>query len=123
MGAYVTPYVQFVSNPMGDFSKVYDSLLVNANGSLASGEVRVERQSGTQIAATQAFTTQRGEGNWKVKILRDQNGPVDGAGAYKDRLRGPYALTKLTWNSGVSYTTPVTVSSVLTKYTPSFNLF
>lgn len=123
MGTYVTPYVQFVSNPMGDFSKVYDSLLVNANGTLASGEVRVERQSGTQIAATQAFSTQRGEGNWKVKILRDQNGPVDGAGAYKDRLRGPYALVKLTWNAGAPYTTPVTVSSVLTKYTPSFNIF
>lgn len=123
MGAYVTPYVQFVANPIGDYAKVYDALLVNSNGSLASGEVRAERQSGTQVAATSAFSTQRGEGNWKVKILRDQNGPVDGAGAYKDRLRGPYALVKLTWNSGAPYTTPVTVSSVLTKYTPSFNIF
>lgn len=123
MGAYVVPRVSFVANPIGDYSKVYDALLVNSTNAFASGEVTVIRESGTQVADTQPFSGQRGEGNWKVKILRDKNGPVDSSGDFINRLRGPYAIHKLTWNSGASYTTPNTLNSVLTKFTPSRNLF
>lgn len=122
-GTYVEPYVKFIANPDGDFAKVYDSLLVNASGQLDSAVVRTFTHSGTQIADTTAFTTQRGEGNWKVKIMRDKNGPTDVNGDYTNRIRGPFAEIELIWPSGISYTTPITVTSALTKYVPSSNLF
>lgn len=122
-GGYVTPSVKFISNPESDTSKVWDSLLVNSTNPLDTAFVSTVTASGTQIAPTQAFSTQRGEGNWKLKILRDTSGLQNGAGEYINRIRGPYAIVDLNWNSGASFTAPNTLTSVITKYRPSFNLF
>jgi len=113
-GAYSGPSVTFVVNSEADLTKVFDAILVNSNGALQGIDVVVEKQSGTQTTTADTMVTQRGEGNWKLKILRD------GVGA---RLRGVYALVTLRWNAGGAYPGRIYVSTVLTKYRPSHNRF
>lgn len=127
MGQQAQPLVKFIVNPEGDFSKVYNSILINglapANGGFEPLVVKTFSPGVIQEAPTQPPTSQRGEGNWKVKILRDINGPTDGNGDFIKRVRGPHAEVTLLWKVGDSIVSPTSAISVLTKYTPSQNIF
>lgn len=125
MGTLLTPSVTFVANPDGDYTKVYDSLLINTNDSLDSVELEtgVTPTGFTQYTHTTALSTKRGEGNYKVKVMRDENGPIDANGDFKNRLRWPYVKITVNWAEGATSVNGINLTSVLTKYTPSFNIF
>jgi len=127
MGTYSQPNVKFIVNPIPDVAKVYDALLVNSNAPLSTltAAVQTDRNGVAALAGTTPFDTTRGEGNYKVKILRNTNGSQDAELAYIERLRGQYAIVELLWgyNTTATRTTPVNISSVLTKFRPSANMF
>lgn len=127
MGTYVEPDVTFVVNPIVDIAKVYDALLINTSapsGSM-SADVLVPYLGGTRTTSIDAFSTVRGEGNYKVKIGRDTTGGTDVNGDYIRRMRGPYAEIKMKWgyDTVTTRSVPVYLSSVLTKFRPSANSF
>lgn len=116
MGTTYTPYVTFAVNPNSDFGKTFDSVLINSTDRLLTLNVSVNRESalGTQISQpinllNGTLSGTRGEGNYRVKTLRDQNNA---------RLRGLYATATVSWS-----TTPVALTSVLTQWRPSFKQF
>jgi hypothetical protein len=71
------------------------------------------------VAPLTTFLPQRGEGNWKTKIMRNTNGPVDANSIYIQRIRGSSATLELDWNT----ISPINLTSILTKYRQSQNIF
>lgn len=118
MGTYATPMVTFSVNPNSDFGKTFDDILINSTDVLGSLTTTVYRESSLgnqQTSPLSLNVISRGEGNFRVKLLRDMT-----TGA---RLRGGKATHTLSWNVGPSYTTPVTLTSVLTQWRSSFKQF
>jgi len=118
MGTYTVPSVTFIVNPKSDFGKTFDDILINSTDRLAQIVTTVLREAslGVQTATTLSLNvTTRGEGNYRAKILRDVS-----SGA---RLRGNKANHVLTWNSGGGFLTPVTVTSAITQWRPSFKQY
>jgi hypothetical protein len=118
-GKELVPFVKFSINTEKEISKSYDSILVNSYDKPDSGFVRTGFDGLSGVAPVTTFLPQRGEGNWKSKIMRNTNGPTDSNNDYIQRMRGNHATLELTWETG----SDVKLSSVLTKYRQSFNIF
>ena len=121
-GTYAEPYVKFVPNPSIDFSKVFDAVSINSVIAPSETLITTTHNGATQSTSVSTYRS-RDERNWMAKILRDTNGSVNATGEFIERIRGPYCTIELTFPAGVAYTNPITLSSVLTKYRPSFNIF
>jgi hypothetical protein len=115
MGRTVIPSVTFIINPKSDLGKTFDNILINANDKLndLSVVVRRERSLGDQsVSNISLLGSTRGEGNYRVKL------PA------KQRLRGLNAEATITWRTDYLVTDEqVALSSVLTKYRLSQNIF
>lgn len=117
MGVYVVPEVTFIVNPEPDIAKRFDAVLINSSDRLNNLNMTVEREAilGTQVATgiDLATVSSRGEGNFKVKTLRDASGA---------RLRGLNSVYNIEWQSSVS-APQVSLASVLSSYTLSAKIF
>jgi hypothetical protein len=117
-GTYYTPSVRFIITPDAEISKVFDSMLINSTDRLGTLDLTVRRavEFGNQIQAPVVDLSQigtRGEGNYKLKTLRDSSNA---------RLRGVNMTAMITWPSTVS-AIPVSLNSVHTKYRFSEGIF
>jgi hypothetical protein len=113
-GTYTAPSVSFSINPTPDVVKVFDDVVVNASDRLDTFGLVIERESGLgnqTITTSDIDVSTREEGNYRVKILRDGTGK---------RARGMYGSATVTFNSGASYTSPVKLASILTRYRQSY---
>lgn len=108
---YVTPSISFVINAQPDFSKVFDSFVVVSTNPVSL--VLSARYPGSPFASQQTnimpATSHRGEGNYKVKVVRDI---AVNPGA---RMRGTAGTVVVIWPSAVD--APQTLlESVVTQY-------
>lgn len=113
---YRVPRVTIVSNPDFNIGKTFDDVLLNSTDQLDTLDIIVKREAalGNQTSTGILLnTSSRGEGNFRAKVLFD---------AANARLRGPSAEMTFKWKTGVSAPI-VTLSSILTKYRPSENIF
>jgi len=110
--SYVTPNVVFISNPLLEASKRFDGINIASSNSLDYMNIATERGDSfisQSSNGTSLDVNTRGEGTYKVKILRDSNGA---------RLRGTYAIIDLKWKDDADI--PAKLSSVITSFTRSF---
>ena len=115
-GNYRTPRVTLISNPDYNIGKTFDDVLINSSDQLATLDMTVRREVALGDQTTTGVplnTSSRGEGNFRAKVLFDANNA---------RMRGPSAEMTFKWQTGVD-SPIVTVSSILTKYRPSENIF
>lgn len=116
MGVYRVPRVTFVVNDALETPKTFDNLSIIATGRLDTADVEVERETllGNQlISGINLNVTSRGQNMYVVPIPYDVN---------RSRARGTRALVTLKWVSGAS-ASPVSVTTVLTKYRQSESVF
>lgn len=114
LGTTVNPRVTFIVNPDPDIGKTFDNVLVNSSDRMSSATFIVYRESalGSQVAnGISLDVSSRGEGNYRVKILKDNLGA---------RLRGLNMDATIFWKNSQN---EVALSSVITKYRQSQNIF
>lgn len=101
------PNVTIVINPNPEFGKVFDDMCIVSSNKLDTADMRTISENVQQQALGMPLDVRnRGEGNYKIKTLRDFS-----TGA---RLRGIYATTTINWP--ITDIPPTTLYSVLTKF-------
>lgn len=102
-GVSVDSDVTYAVNPVPDFSKTFDNVMVNASERLSSIDFVVDYESsiGNQTA-TASLDVESYENNFRVKNPRDSNSA---------RLRGMYLQCTITWK-----TTQSALRAAWTKY-------
>ncbi len=103
MGKAVIPSVSFSINPDEDISKVFDNMMLSASDRLLEADLVCPHESelGDQTT-TVDLDLQSIEGNFRVKVLLDQN---------ISRMRGTKMLATIKWGELIS-----NLSSLYTKY-------
>lgn len=116
-GSYAsTVNTSFSVNPVSNYGKVFDDILISSSDKLLSVDFTVERDAslGNQVVSgINIDVTSRGEGNYRAKILRGSN---------NERLRGLFSKITLNWKTGVG-NPQVSVYSTTTKFRPSEAVF
>lgn len=109
-GSFQVSSVTFVINPDLEFSKIFDNLLINANGNLGQLDLNTDQLFGTtQVMSSLDLTTAstRGkEGGFMIKTLRDSS---------KSRIRGLYSTAKIEWIIDNTLLPQVGMSSVVSN--------
>jgi len=110
-GVTISPTITFRLNPHPDFSKTFDSMVIVGSSSPASLALNVADDASDSFNMTsQTSFVNIGEGNFRAKYLRDSSNAR--------RMRGLSGKATLVLASATA--TEPTLTSVLTKYRPSF---
>lgn len=105
-------YVDFIVNPVPDRSKTFDNVILAASDKLHTLNMSVAREVGLIAQTTYNVPLEvdtRGEGLYKVKVLRDELG---------GRMRGRFADVRVNWRVGDG-DPQVTLLAALTAVRPS----
>lgn len=109
-GLATSPSAKFFVTPDIDLPKTFDNVILNASGQIDGNFNMSIPVAGTSDKTTSvAVPSSPVEGTYRIKVLRDSGGA---------RMRGLHAEYEFGWGQGEL--SPVSLTSVITKYRPSY---
>jgi hypothetical protein len=104
-------YIDFIVNPVVEFPKTFDTIIINSDGPLTSLTMSVPTPDGTYTTGAMSLAINDVESLYKLKSIRN-TATVNGKTG--QRLRGLYSEYRI-----IFPTTETKLNNVITRYRPS----